>query len=145
MTKTFQIKSLNEIEKVAEEFVTFISDSSLQSNVIAFFGSMGSGKTTFIKAICKVLGTPESVSSPTFTIVNEYSTNRGFPIYHFDFYRINKLEEAYDIGIEEYFYSDGLCLIEWSEKIESILPPDAIRVTITTNPDLSRTVTLSSS
>lgn len=144
MTESFTIKSLKEIDKVAEQFVTFISNSSLQSNIIAFFGAMGAGKTTFIKSICKVLGAKETVNSPTFTIVNEYSSEKGFPIYHFDFYRINKIEEAYDIGVEEYFASDGLCLIEWSEKIETILPPDAIKVTITTNPDLSRTVSLRS-
>lgn len=144
MTKEFTIKSLQEIDKVAEQFVTFISNSSLQSNIIAFFGAMGAGKTTFIKSICKVLGAKDNVNSPTFTIVNEYSSAKGFPIYHFDFYRINKIEEAYDIGVEEYFSGNGLCLIEWSEKIDSILPPDAIKVTITTNPDLSRTVSLSS-
>ena len=105
---------------------------------------MGAGKTTFIKAICKALGVKENVNSPTFTIVNEYSSSKGFPVYHFDFYRINKIEEAYDIGVEEYFSGDGLCLIEWSEKIDNILPRDTVKVTITTNPDLSRTLELSS-
>lgn len=144
MTKTFTINNLQEIDKVAEQFVTFISCSSLQSNIIAFYGAMGAGKTTFIKAICKALGVKENVNSPTFTIVNEYSSSRGFPVYHFDFYRINKIEEAYDIGVEEYFSGDGLCLIEWSEKIDNILPRDTVKVTITTNPDLSRTLELSS-
>lgn len=127
---------------MAEQFVQYISESDLQSNIFAFYGKMGAGKTTFIKAICKALGVKDNVNSPTFTLINEYSSNRGFPIYHFDFYRINKLSEAYDIGAEEYFAGNGLCLIEWPEKIEEILPEDVIKVTITTNQDLSRTVIL---
>lgn len=127
---------------MAEQFVQYISESDLQSNIFAFYGKMGAGKTTFIKAICKALGVKDNVNSPTFTLINEYSSNRGFPIYHFDFYRINKLSEACDIGAEEYFAGNGLCLIEWPEKIEEILPEDVIKVTITTNQDLSRTVIL---
>lgn len=139
--KTFTIGSLEEIEQVAEEFIKFISESkNIQSNIFAFYGKMGAGKTTFIKAICKVLGVSDTVNSPTFTIINEYRSNRGFPIYHFDFYRINKLQEAYDIGTEDYFAGDGLCLIEWPEKIAEILPQDCISVSITTNEDLSRSV-----
>ena len=140
--KEFIIRNLEEIDSVAEQFVQYISESDLQSNIFAFYGKMGAGKTTFIKAICKALGVKDNVNSPTFTLINEYSSNRGFPIYHFDFYRINKLSEAYDIGAEEYFAGNGLCLIEWPEKIEEILPEDAIKVTITTNQDLSRTVIL---
>lgn len=127
---------------MAEQFVQYISESDLQSNIFAFYGKMGAGKTTFIKAICNALGVKDNVNSPTFTLINEYSSNRGFPIYHFDFYRINKLSEACDIGAEEYFAGNGLCLIEWPEKIEEILPEDVIKVTITTNQDLSRTVIL---
>jgi ATPase, YjeE family len=140
--KEFIIRNLEEIDSVAEQFVQYISESDLQSNIFAFYGKMGAGKTTFIKAICKALGVKDNVNSPTFTLINEYSSNRGFPIYHFDFYRINKLSEAYDIGAEEYFAGNGLCLIEWPEKIEEILPEDVIKVTITTNQDLSRTVIL---
>ena len=138
--KTFTINSLDEIDKVAEDFIQYISESDLESNIFAFYGKMGAGKTTFIKAICKALGVKDIVNSPTFTIINEYKSSRGFPVYHFDFYRINKLQEAFDIGTEDYFAGNGLCLIEWPEKIAEILPEDHIKVTITTNEDLSRTV-----
>lgn len=141
--KAFTINSLDEIDKVAEDFIQYISESDLESNIFAFYGKMGAGKTTFIKAICKALGVKDIVNSPTFTIINEYKSSRGFSIYHFDFYRINKLQEAYDIGTEDYFAGSGLCLIEWPEKIAEILPEDHIKVTITTNPDLSRTVCIS--
>jgi tRNA threonylcarbamoyladenosine biosynthesis protein TsaE len=141
--KTFTISSLDQIDKVAEDFIQYISESDLESNIFAFYGKMGAGKTTFIKAICKVLGVKDIVNSPTFTIINEYRSSRGFPIYHFDFYRINRLQEAFDIGTEDYFAGNGLCLIEWPEKIAEILPEDHIKVTITTNEDLSRTVEIS--
>ena len=141
--KTFTINSLDEIDKVAEDFIQYISESDLESNIFAFYGKMGAGKTTFIKAICKALGVKDIVNSPTFTIINEYKSSRGFPVYHFDFYRINKIQEAFDIGTEDYFAGNGLCLIEWPEKIEEILPEDHIKVTITTNDDLSRTVAIS--
>ena len=141
--KTFTINSLDEIDKVAEDFIQNISESDLESNIFAFYGKMGAGKTTFIKAICKALGVKDIVNSPTFTIINEYKSSRGFPVYHFDFYRINKLQEAFDIGTEDYFAGNGLCLIEWPEKIEEILPDDCIKVSITTNPDLSRTIAVS--
>ena len=140
--KTFTITSLEEIDKVAGDFIQYISESDLQSNIFAFYGKMGAGKTTFIKAICKVLGVKDIVNSPTFTIINEYRSSRG-PIYHFDFYRINRLQEAFDIGTEDYFAGNGLCLIEWPEKIAEILPEDHIKVTISTNEDLSRTVEIS--
>ena len=143
MHKTFTITTLEEIDKVAREFIQYISESDLQSNIFAFYGKMGAGKTTFIKAICKALGVTDTVNSPTFTIINEYRSAKGFPIYHFDFYRINRLQEAYDIGVEEYFSGDGLCLIEWPEKIAEILPEDVINVTITTREDLSRSVEIS--
>ena len=141
--KTFTITSLEEIDKVAGDFIQYISESDLQSNIFAFYGKMGAGKTTFIKAICKALGVKDIVNSPTFTIINEYRSSRGVPIYHFDFYRINRLQEAFDIGTEDYFAGNGLCLIEWPEKIAEILPEDHIKVTITTNEDLSRTVEIS--
>ena len=141
--KTFTVGNLEEIDKVAEEFIRYISESDLQSNIFAFYGKMGAGKTTFIKAICKALGVQDNVNSPTFTIINEYKSAKGFPIYHFDFYRINRLQEAFDIGTEDYFSGSGLCLIEWPEKIAEILPEDCIKVSITTNPDLSRTIEIS--
>ena len=141
--KTFTITSLEEIDNVAGDFIQYISESDLQSNIFAFYGKMGAGKTTFIKAICKALGVKDIVNSPTFTIINEYRSSRGFPIYHFDFYRINRLQEAFDIGTEDYFAGNGLCLIEWPEKIAEILPEDHIKVTISTNEDLSRTVEIS--
>ncbi|HON55097.1 MAG TPA: tRNA (adenosine(37)-N6)-threonylcarbamoyltransferase complex ATPase subunit type 1 TsaE, partial [Bacteroidales bacterium] len=100
------------------------------SNVIAFYGTMGAGKTTFIKAICKVLGVPDTVNSPTFTIINEYRTKEGKSIYHFDFYRIDKIEEAYDIGFDEFVENGNLSLIEWPEKIETLLPDNTLRVQI---------------
>ena len=141
--KTFTVGNLEEIDKVAEEFIRYISESDLQSNIFAFYGKMGAGKTTFIKAICKALGVQDNVNSPTFTIINEYNSAKGFPNSHFDFYRINRLQEAYDIGTEDYFSGSGLCLIEWPEKIAEILPEDCIKVSITTNPDLSRTIEIS--
>ena len=112
-----------------------------EGNVIAFYGNMGSGKTTFIKALCEELGVEDEVTSPTFAIVNEYTcTNAPSKIYHFDFYRIKKLEEVYDMGYEDYFYSDSLCLIEWPELIEELLPDDVTKVHIIEQSDGSRKI-----
>lgn len=138
MLKLIRIDDAGEISRAAAEFVEYISSSDLQSNIFAFFGQMGAGKTTFITALCKELGVSDTVNSPTFTIVNEYRAAKGFPVYHFDFYRINKLSEAYDLGLDEYFGGDGLCLIEWPEKIEEILPEDAVRIEIKVNENGSR-------
>ena len=138
--KKIRIADLQDINRAAEEFIQYISQSDAQSNSFAFYGHMGAGKTTFVTAICKALGVEDTVNSPTFTIVNEYRAAKGFPVYHFDFYRINKLQEAYEIGIDEYFSGDGLCLIEWPEKIEELLPEDIIKVTITPQEDGSREV-----
>lgn len=138
--KKIRIADLQDINRAAEEFIQYISQSDAQSNIFAFYGHMGAGKTTFVTAICKALGVEDTVNSPTFTIVNEYRAAKGFPVYHFDFYRINKLQEAYEIGIDEYFSGDGLCLIEWPEKIEELLPEDIIKVTITPQEDGSREV-----
>jgi tRNA threonylcarbamoyladenosine biosynthesis protein TsaE len=104
---------------------------------------MGAGKTTLIKSICKVLGVTDTVVSPTFALINEYTADKGIPIYHFDFYRINKVEEVFDFGYEEYFYSNsGICLIEWPELIEDLLPTEGVvRYKIDVNPDNSRTIT----
>jgi tRNA threonylcarbamoyladenosine biosynthesis protein TsaE len=133
--KTITIQSLETIREAAHEFVSQIGDR----RVFAFYGKMGAGKTTFVKAICEELGVDDVITSPTFAIVNEYETTSE-PIYHFDFYRIKKLEEVYDMGYEEYFYSGSLCFIEWPELIESLLPDDAVRVSIEEQPDGTRLV-----
>ena len=130
-----KISDLEHISEAAQAFVENIDDHT----VFAFYGKMGAGKTTFIKAICEELGVSDVITSPTFAIVNEY-TAQDSPIYHFDFYRIKKLEEVYDMGFEDYFYSGALCLIEWPELIEEILPEDTVKVSITENTDGSRTV-----
>ncbi len=127
MNITLEIPSLDKINEVAREFIRNMGDAT----VFAFYGNMGAGKTTFIKAICEELGISEGVNSPTFAIVNEYrSDTTGELVYHFDFYRINKLEEVYDLGYEDYFYSGALCFLEWSEKVEELLPPETVMVTI---------------
>ncbi len=118
--------SLSNINEAAAEFLKELGDRK----IVAFYGSMGAGKTTFIKAICDVLGVTDTVNSPTFAIVNEYLAASGESVYHFDFYRIKKIEEAYDFGYEDYFYSGNLCLIEWPELIEELLPEDTVRVKI---------------
>lgn len=140
MGKTIIINGLEEIDKAAQQFLQYVSQSPLQSNIFAFFGQMGAGKTTFIKTLCSQLGVADDVNSPTFTIVNEYRAAKGYPIYHFDFYRINKVQEAYDIGLDEYFGGDGLCLIEWPEKIEEVLPDDCFRVYLKVDPQGTRTL-----
>jgi tRNA threonylcarbamoyladenosine biosynthesis protein TsaE len=99
--------------------------------IFAFYGSMGAGKTTFIKAVCKILDASDIVTSPTFTLVNEYITSSGDSLYHIDLYRINKQEEVYDFGIEEYLTGDSYCFMEWPELIEEILPPETLRIRIT--------------
>ena len=133
------IKDLDHIEEAAREFIGQMGDDT----VFAFYGKMGAGKTTFIKALCKLLGVEDEVNSPTFAIINEYrSQTTAELIYHFDFYRIKKLEEVYDLGYEDYFYSGALCFIEWPELVEELLPLDAKKVTITENGDGSRTINL---
>lgn len=137
MKNTITIDSLDSINEAAKQFIANMDDRT----VFAFRGKMGAGKTTFIKAICEELGVEDVINSPTFAIVNEYrSEETGELIYHFDFYRINKLGEAEDIGTEDYFDSGALCFIEWPEKIEELLPGDVVNVEITENPDGSRTV-----
>jgi tRNA threonylcarbamoyladenosine biosynthesis protein TsaE len=132
-----KIDSLDNIRAAAREFI----DNMGEGKVFAFYGKMGAGKTTFIKAICEELGVEDVITSPTFAIVNEYrSATTEELIYHFDFYRIKKLEEVYDMGYEDYFYSGALCFLEWPELIEEILPGDATKVTITEQPDGSRLV-----
>ena len=148
-----KIQDLEHIREAAREFINQIGDH----RVFAFYGKMGAGKTTFVKAICEELGVEDVITSPTFAIVNEYTTSSNpsqggelssspwgrlgeVPIYHFDFYRIKKLEEVYDMGYEDYFYSGALCFIEWPELIEEVLPDDAVRVHIEEQPDGSRLV-----
>ena len=136
---TITIKDLDHIEEAAREFMAQMGDDT----VFAFYGKMGAGKTTFIKALCKLLGVEDEVNSPTFAIINEYrSQTTAELIYHFDFYRIKKLEEVYDLGYEDYFYSGALCFIEWPELVEELLPLDAKKVTITENSDGSRMIQL---
>ncbi len=133
-----KITSLEEIGAVAEEFVRLAMQ---EDTVFAFNGQMGAGKTTFIKALCEALGVSETVTSPTFAIVNEYRADEtGELIYHFDFYRIKKLDEAYDMGCEDYFYSGAVCFIEWPELVEELLPGNTVWVDIRVNDDESRTI-----
>ena len=119
-------RSVKDLEEASRKLLQF----SNEKRVIAFFGEMGSGKTTFIKAICGELGVKETVNSPTFALVNEYMTANDKPVYHFDFYRIKNENEARDIGCEEYFYGGHYCFVEWSEKILNLLPQEIVRVTI---------------
>ena len=134
---TLTISSLEALPAVARTFLQAVGNC----RVIAFYGGMGAGKTTFIAALCRELGVTEPVTSPTFAIVNEYAgSDEESSIYHFDFYRIKRLEEAYDIGFEDYLYSGHLCLIEWPELIEELLPDDTLRVHITIADDGSRSI-----
>ena len=129
------IPTLNAITDAAREFVAQIG----ARRVFAFYGNMGAGKTTFIKAICNELGVQDDVNSPTFAIVNEYASNMG-PIYHFDFYRIKNTSEVLDLGFEDYVYSGNLCFMEWPQLIEELLPEDIIEVHITEKADGSRII-----
>ena len=124
--KTLTINSLSELPEVAAEVVGSLEGRS----VVAFCGAMGAGKTTLISAIMEHLGSHDTVTSPTFALVNQYTDGRGEPVYHFDFYRINSLAEAFDLGYEEYFYSGHLCLVEWAERIGELIPDDAMVVRI---------------
>lgn len=132
------IESLDSINDAATQFVKQMGDNT----VFAFHGEMGAGKTTFIKAICERLGVEDQINSPTFAIVNEYRSNTGELIYHFDFYRIKSETEAFDFGYEDYFYSGSICFIEWPELVDSLLPIDVVNVTIQENKDGSRTVSI---
>ena len=139
-----KIKDLGNIQEAARLFIEQIGEHK----VFAFYGKMGAGKTTFIKAICEELGVNDVITSPTFAIINEYRTSpKGrlveTTLYHFDFYRIKKLEEVYDMGYEDYFYSGALCFIEWPELIEELLPENTVKVCITENGDGTRSVVCS--
>ena len=134
-----KIENLDKIREAAREFIANIGDST----VFAFYGKMGAGKTTFVKAVCEELGVDDVITSPTFSIVNEYRSEKtGELIYHFDFYRVKKIEEVYDMGFEDYFYSGALCFIEWPELCEEVLPDNTVKVSIQEEPDGSRTITL---
>jgi len=117
-----------------------IIELTRDERIFAFYGQMGAGKTTFIKSFCRALEVNDNVSSPTFSIVNEYLTSNNEPVYHFDFYRIKKMEELLDIGIGEYLESGFYCLIEWPERFQELLPPDYVYISINVNPDLTRSI-----
>lgn len=125
-TKEFHVNGVDELGQVAEYLISLRNES----DIIAFYGPMGAGKTTLIKNLCHKMGVTDEVNSPTFAIVNEYVTMEGESVYHFDFYRIKKLEEVYDIGYDNYFYSGNLCLLEWPEMIDPLMPDRFIRVDI---------------
>lgn len=120
------LNNISELSVVAKELIKNFANNT----VIAFYGSMGVGKTTLIKEICYQLGVKDMVNSPSFAIINEYETSLGVPIYHFDFYRLKNIDEAYNIGVVDYLYSGNLCFLEWAEKIENILPDDILKINI---------------
>jgi len=124
--KNIPLASIEEIPAVVKEILTYAGER----RILAFFGEMGVGKTTLINGLVRELGVDEPASSPTFSLVNEYRSDTGKPVYHFDFYRIDSIEEAYDMGYEEYFFSGEYCLIEWSEKIEELLPESTVKINI---------------
>ena len=136
--KQFEIRSLDELDRAAE----FLCGNLGDHRIVALYGGMGAGKTTLVSAVARYLGSEDPVTSPTFSIVNSYDTADGDVIHHFDFYRLNRPEEAFDIGYEEYFYGGGLCLVEWPEKIESLLPDDTLVVRITATSETSRLLTI---
>ena len=131
-----KIKSIQDLGKAAKDFISAMGGST----VFAFYGKMGAGKTTFIKAVCEALGVTDVINSPTFAIVNEYECGDGNLIYHFDFYRIKKEQEVLDIGYEDYVYSGNLCFMEWPELIEDLLPEGTVKVTIEEGADGCRTI-----
>ena len=133
---TFDLSSLDTINQAAQQFIAAMGNHKL----FAFYGEMGAGKTTFIKALCDALGVVDVVNSPTFAIANDYETNAGDHIYHFDFYRLKSPQEALDFGVEDYFYSGCICFMEWPEQIGDLLPSDSVAVKITLQEDGSRTI-----
>ncbi len=131
-----KITSIKELEKTAEKLISYFPDEK----VFAFYGKMGAGKTTFIQAICRYLGTKDNITSPTFALINEYKTTKNASIFHFDFYRIKDLEEAFDLGYEDYFYSGDYCFIEWPEMIEPLLPENVVEIKIEVANNETRTI-----
>jgi tRNA threonylcarbamoyladenosine biosynthesis protein TsaE len=124
--KKYNLRSLADLDATAKEFLIDFSSS----RIFAFHGELGAGKTTFIKALCAELGVKDAMSSPSFSLVNEYHDANGNPIYHFDLYRLKSPEEAFDIGMEEYLYSGNYCFVEWPERAEELLPEETVHVTI---------------
>lgn len=131
-----EINDLSELDAAAQTFINLMRENV----VFAFYGEMGAGKTTFIKAVCKNLGVEETITSPTFAIVNEYGRENGNPIYHFDFYRVNKIEEAIDFGCTDYFHSGNICFIEWPQIIEQILPEQTQKINIRETENKTRVI-----
>lgn len=135
---TININGLEDYPRAAREFIKYMR----KGRIFAFYGKMGAGKTTFVKSLCEELGVEDVVNSPTFAIVNEYESRDGDTIYHFDFYRIKSIEEVYNMGYEEYLYSDAYCFLEWPELVEDLLPDECVRVDIEENEDATRTITI---
>lgn len=136
--KTIAVENLSELPRAAAEIINELEDRP----VVAFFGAMGAGKTTLIREIAAQMGVVDNVTSPTFALVNQYLTDDQRKVYHFDFYRINRIEEAYDLGYEEYFYSGDVCLVEWPEKIEELLPDYVLAVSIEIIDEDARLITI---
>ena len=134
----FVLKDISDIDTAAKMFVEKFGDKK----IFAFYGEMGAGKTTFIKAVCKSMEVTGTITSPTFSLVNEYETDNGMTIYHFDFYRIENIEEVYDFGYEDYFYSDKMCFIEWPELVETLLPEDVVEVKISVDDNEQRLISV---
>ncbi|MBQ8449508.1 MAG: tRNA (adenosine(37)-N6)-threonylcarbamoyltransferase complex ATPase subunit type 1 TsaE [Bacteroidaceae bacterium] len=133
-----EIQNLDSYATAAREFIEKMGDR----RIFAFYGSMGAGKTTFIKAVCEAMGVEDAINSPTFAIVNEYEDADSNTIFHFDFYRIKSIAEVYNMGYEEYLYSNAYCFIEWPELIEELLPEETVKVTIEETPEGQRKVTM---
>ena len=136
--REINVNGLGDLPDAAEQILEALDGR----NVVALYGPMGAGKTTLVREICSQLGSGDTVTSPTFALINRYDTDKGEAIFHFDFYRIERPEEAFDMGYEEYFYSDGLCLVEWPEKVEELLPDDVMKVTITPTSNTRRVITI---
>jgi len=139
MEKQFVANTINDLDAVARAILSDLKNK----NIFAIAGKMGAGKTTLIKSFCNVLGVMEMVSSPTFALINEYTDTNNEAVFHFDFYRIKKMEEVFDIGYEEYFYSDNYCFIEWPELITTLLPDDHVKITIKVGEDEKRIISYS--
>ena len=136
--KKIEINSIEEYPAAAKEFIASMGNN----RIFAFYGSMGAGKTTFIKSVCEAMGVEDAINSPTFAIVNEYEDCNATTIYHFDFYRIKSIAEVYNMGYEEYIYSDAYCFMEWPELIEELLPEETVKVTIEEDENGKRTITM---